>query len=186
MIEPGLALRDRELAPDHAAVLFDKEMQRRIAAQDNDELKRLLQTAAQDQRPTSGLKPAGLDRALKDALAAFHARSSEIDALAWKQLQEGEGEAVSDDDFNQQQARLLGQLDRWLDQANRGMLLIELGAPEFVIADTNWGESRSHTYFVIAPDPVSGEPQLWQKTEPPGSMAPAEREWVDKQWARVE
>ncbi len=50
------------------------------------------------------------------------------------------------------------------------LMVEELGCPEIVIADSNWGNSETHTFFVVAPDPVSGQPLLWQKTEPRGKM----------------
>ena len=62
----------------------------------------------------------------------------------------------------------------------------EMGAPEFVIADSNWGSSETHTYFVIAPDLVTGEPTLYQKTVPPGDLTPASDDWSRREWASIE
>ncbi|MFL4469066.1 hypothetical protein ACERZ8_03995 [Tateyamaria armeniaca] len=45
-------------------------------------------------------------------------------------------------------------------------LITDLGAPEVVIADTNWGDSTYHVYIVAAPDPMSGEVILWKKYDP--------------------
>ena len=45
------------------------------------------------------------------------------------------------------------------------------------------GDSEDHTFFVVAPDPVSGQPVLWQKTEPPGSMRILDPKWIDDKWA---
>jgi hypothetical protein len=39
--------------------------------------------------------------------------------------------------------------------------------------------------FVIAPDPTTGEPLMWQKKDPPGSLTPAGRQWVDDEWAHI-
>ncbi len=63
------------------------------------------------------------------------------------------------------------------------LMVQDLGCPEIVIADSNWGDSEDHTFFVVAPDPVSGQPVLWQKTEPPGSMRILDPKWIDDKWA---
>ena len=57
--------------------------------------------------------------------------------------------------------------------------------PEFVIADTNWGDDTGEERIVhiVAPDPMTGEPKLWEKREPGGSMEPADDDWINGNWA---
>lgn len=67
--------------------------------------------------------------------------------------------------------------------ALQGTLASGLSDPQVVLADTNWGGGEDHTFFVVAPDPISGKPMLWQRTDPPGSMqlAPS-KDWIDREW----
>lgn len=58
----------------------------------------------------------------------------------------------------------------------------EYSKPQIVLADTNWGDAESHTFFVVAPDPISGEPMLWEKEDPPGSMSKADGDWLQASW----
>ncbi len=62
-------------------------------------------------------------------------------------------------------------------------LLIKELYPEFVIADTNWGDGEERIVHVVAPDPMTGEPKLWEKREPGGTMEPADDDWINGNWA---
>jgi hypothetical protein len=64
----------------------------------------------------------------------------------------------------------------------RNVMVQKFAEPQVVIADTNWGDSEFHVYFVIAADPVSGEPFLWQKYEPSGQMVQLESKWLEAAW----
>lgn len=64
-------------------------------------------------------------------------------------------------------------------------MIADLGAPEVMIADTNWGDSTYHVFIVAAPDPMSGEVILWQKVDPPGSRSALDPKWIDDRWASM-
>ncbi len=65
-------------------------------------------------------------------------------------------------------------------------MMADLGVPSIVIADTNWGDAETHTFFVMAPDAATGELRLWKRTEPGGGMTPTDREWIDTLWDKTE
>ncbi|WP_299725844.1 hypothetical protein [uncultured Tateyamaria sp.] len=65
-------------------------------------------------------------------------------------------------------------------------LVQDFSEPQIVLADTNWGDPESHTFFVIAPDPISGEPMIWQKEDPPGSMRQLGGDWLQASWGLLE
>ena len=46
------------------------------------------------------------------------------------------------------------------------------GGSAFVIADTSWGDGSEKFVQVVAPDPVTGEARLWQKSTTTGKMTP--------------
>jgi hypothetical protein len=66
-------------------------------------------------------------------------------------------------------------------------LLKELNYPEFVLADTNWGDARGHTLLVVAPDPSSptGELRLWKKDAFTGKMTREDDKWVNNDWEHL-
>ncbi|MEP3331644.1 hypothetical protein [Sedimentitalea sp.] len=72
-----------------------------------------------------------------------------------------------------------------VENSMRNDLTAKYAEPQIVIADTNWGDSENHTFFVVAPDPRTGEPMLWQKTDPPGSMVLLDSKWIDDEWRMV-
>ena len=64
----------------------------------------------------------------------------------------------------------------------QGNLAKNFADPQIVLADTNWGDAEDHTFFVIAPDPISGEPMMWEKTDPPGTMEKLDGDWLQASW----
>ena len=61
----------------------------------------------------------------------------------------------------------------------------DLGSPQVMVADTNWGDELTHTFFVAMPDPTTGELRLWKKREPGGELTPEDRKWVDTLWDKT-
>ena len=113
-------------------------------------------------RPTSGKKPKEINDLILGAITAAKPHYPANNADNWetwlKGLTEGKAQTV---------------------------MLRDAGASEFVIADSNWGSSTDHTFFVIAPDPISGEMAMFEKTVPPGSLRPSDRDWTDAKWAAI-
>jgi hypothetical protein len=58
-------------------------------------------------------------------------------------------------------------------------LIDDLGLPEIVVADSNWGDPVEHVQFVIAPDPATGLPQFYTRKEPSGKLRLAEKDADD-------
>ena len=75
-------------------------------------------------------------------------------------------------------AHLTTQLEAGLDSLLAGEL-----HPAFVIADTNWGDGSEKFVQVVAPDPVTGEARLWQKSTTTGKMTPMDDDWVSDGWS---
>lgn len=185
LLQPGKTLKDTDLSADRAAFLFDRQLNAKIKGEKDTALKALLETGAKDNRPTGPMKPAGISAAVKKAIAAWSKRKAEIRTQEWEREQIIKGDPPGTDAIEKKKTEVEKSFDEWFDGEARGALARELGSPEFVIADTNWGDSRNHTFFVIAPDPVTGEPQMWKKEEPPGTLTPAKKDWVDARWAKV-
>jgi hypothetical protein len=59
--------------------------------------------------------------------------------------------------------------------------------PQYVIADSNWGSEADHTFFVMAPSPLTGKLQLYKRTDPPGTLEilglDQSADWLRREWA---
>ena len=80
--------------------------------------------------------------------------------------------------------------DKLLDILRTGTedeLMNDLQVPHIVVADSNWGDASSNEYFVIAADPVLGEPFLGLWTEPPGKLSkmPNEADFAACGWYQL-
>jgi hypothetical protein len=185
LIDKGTALKNTDLSAERSAFLFDQELNKAIEAEKDNALKTLLKNGVLAKRPTTALKPAQLATAVKEAMHSYHERIAENRANEWKQKEISAGRTVPDDKLLEKKTKTKEAFDESAENGAKSLLMRDLDAPEFVIADTNWGGPLNKTLFVIAPDPSTGEPRMWQKTIPPGSMAPAGRQWVDDEWAHI-
>jgi hypothetical protein len=61
-------------------------------------------------------------------------------------------------------------LDRDFDVQVADGMIDDLGLPEVVIADTNWGDPKVHEMFVVTIDPKTGVPQICKRLEPTGEL----------------
>ena len=165
LVQKGAALKNTDLTAERAAYLFDQQVANAAAAEPDDACKILILDGARASRPTAAMKPVGLAAAMEGALSAWY---------------DEKAKAATD------QAKKKEELKASTANALKAALILDLGAPEFVIADTNWGDERSHTFFVVAPDPTTGDPMLWEKETPPGLLTPAGRDWVDCEWASIQ
>jgi len=186
LVDKGQAMKNADLTADRAAWLFDQAIQNEAAAEKDPALKELIETEAAKRRPKAAMKPAALTTAIEQTLDAYHAKTAESQANTWKSTEQAAGHAIDPAALTKKQADIKKALNERTQVGAKNALMKDMGAPEFVIADSNWGDARDHTFFVIAPDPTTGEPLLWEKTEPPGTLRPAGREWVDKEWASIQ
>lgn len=151
-----------EIAEAFIAAFESKDVSSVINANQKTAIVTELNKALVAKRPTSGKKPKEINDLILGAITAAKPHYPANNADNWetwlKGLTEGKAQTV---------------------------MLRDAGASEFVIADSNWGSSTDHTFFVIAPDPISGEMAMFEKTVPPGSLRPSDRDWTDAKWAAI-
>lgn len=164
LTDAGAALAATAIPVKQAQQLFDRQIAWLEKQVTRTSARNALKAGVQAHRPTAPVTP----KALEDAITA--ATDSCLNLAT-------AGRADPDAQKDEYKGTMTAQ--------NRNELMLELGVPQFVIADTNWGSQDDHTYFVVAPDPVSGEPTMWIKTVPPGTLSPAGRDWVDAKWHMV-
>ncbi|MEP4196229.1 MAG: hypothetical protein ABJL99_11420 [Aliishimia sp.] len=185
LLTPGAAIADADLPLDRVLYMFEEDLQG-FTRRDKDDKKKAIIAKVRAKAPTSALKPAAYKALVTQEFAKARA---EVDADLWKAKQKADTGA---DPTPQQAAQYLDEQTekhkKKSEQIAATRLVNDLDVPEFTIADTNWGSGGRHDFFVIAPDPATGKPQLYLKSDPPGTLIPQpkDNEWVAKSWARVE
>ncbi len=185
LIDVGTALKDTAIPLDSAQEMFDSQLAALIKAEKDGEVKALLETGARDERPALPLKPAELAEAVKRATAAANQKRADKEAETWEQKETEKGTPPTSE---QKTERIEQSKKRAADGIDSGLLnkmMKRLKVPEFKLADTNWGSTLDHSFFVIAPDPRTGEPALWSRSDPPGKLSKMDRKWVDAEWAQI-
>lgn len=185
LIDKGQEIKDRDIPQDEAVRLFERQIQILIDGNDVAEAERALKDGLAAHRPAEPgpHKPAAIDRAVKDATAQFVTKRAKAKADAWKARQDT---PPSDDAYDKQLAKQTRWAQTRVDKAQTTEMLETLGAPQFVIADTNWGDGQTRTFFVVAPDPATGEPRMFKRQEPPVTLQPVEDKWVNAEWATIQ
>ncbi|MFC6639881.1 hypothetical protein [Sulfitobacter sediminilitoris] len=183
MIEPGEKIRDTKISEERVVKMFTDLIQPQIDKETDEDIKRLLVAGFNAQKPTGGMTPAELDKAVRAALGPANDKRAEKEADEWKAKQ---SDPVSDDDLDKKKTELAEEKNDKSSNRLASHLVEFCAPPEFMIADSNWGSGADHTYFVIAPDPATGKPLLWTKTIPPGKLQKAGRDWVDHEWAMID
>ncbi|MGQ0566405.1 MAG: hypothetical protein ACT4OK_15230 [Gemmobacter sp.] len=186
LLKPGRALRDTKIPADKALEMFMKEMQPKVDNAKTEDLKTAYGDGITAHKPTAEMTPAELETAIKKATKTANAARGKADADAWKKGKTDKGETVTDEDYTKKLAEETAAWEKAVTGPLLSRMMADLGAPEFVLADTNWGSGADHTFFVVAPDPTTGEPALWQKTVPPGTLTKATRDWIDAEWAKID
>ena len=186
LLKPGRDLRDTKIPVAKAADMFMKELQKWVDGAGTPALKKAYEDGIKAHKPTADVTPAELTAALKAASKDANKIQGDKDAEAWKTGKTDKGEVVSDEDLTKRKASEAAAYEKTLTDKLTQRMMTDLGAPEFVIADTNWGSGADHTFFVVAPDPNTGDPVFWQKTVPPGTLTRATRDWIDAEWAKID
>lgn len=183
MIDKGAAAASAAMPLERVTYLFDREMEA-LAKRSDGAAKTEIETVWASNRPTAAMTPAQFEAHVKAATAAWEDRTAEIEADAWRARQVKAGETVSDAAYDAEKAKRKDSAasSRAQDSANR--LRDDLGLPEIVLADTNWGDPAERNYFALAPDPLTGLPKMYLKSDPPGTLEdlPDADEWLASSW----
>lgn len=214
VIDPGKTISDTSLSAERAAHLYDKKIEKMLANEADEAIRDELTKAAKTERPTTDLKPAEILAAVARASKEFdkkrarraadewkaEQKTPQEKADEWKLQQETDGATVTTvdlenkvrdeqlaavDEFRKKLAKMVETFEKSTNDAMLSELANDLGSPQIMVADTNWGDERTHTFFIAMPDPTTGELRLWKKEEPGGELTPEGREWVDTRWDKM-
>lgn len=182
MIDPGKKMATDKLPADRAAYLYGKRIDA-VLPWAADDAERDLIKAAHATPPSVDMTPAELEAYISTKLDPWKTASVNRKANEWTANQTP---LPAPSEVTKKKADLLAAENASQKNRMAGMMAAELGAPEFVIADSNWGSERDKTLFVIAPDPLTGEPRMWQKSAVNGGLYPMDNKWLDTNWVKDE
>lgn len=184
LVLPGRAIAGADLTKERAIYLYDAHMAA-FLTNASDTLLPALKIKVAANRPTGPMKPKALQAAMDAAVKDFlDAQAIEI-AEEWKAEQIKQGKTPSDTDYDKKRDEASKDIKDEADAMSVTKMMQNLGVPIVRIADTNWGDSEEHTFFVVAPDPRSGELRLWQQTDPGGQMKPMNDDWLYTKWDKT-
>ena len=185
LLEPGRKMAETTLSTGKTAVLFDRQVEDMSTWSLYEDGEDML-AEIRKKRPTEGMTPKELKEHIDEVSKDLKAYIAKCRADKWKKDKEADGETVSDEDLEKRIAKVKGWADGWSDSAFTNTMVDALDPPEFVVADTNWGDKGSHTFFVVIPDPVTGEPRMFKKDEPSGELRDLDEDWTDTNWQVTE
>ncbi|MGV8989010.1 MAG: hypothetical protein ACOH2H_22425 [Cypionkella sp.] len=181
----GAELKDREIPVEQAIYMFEREMDD-WAKSASGATKKAIDDAIRSLRPTTPLKPAALDALIKQATAEYVNLKIDADVESWKAgLKKDSKPDPTDEEIEKKKTARRETRERWVAEGSRNRLCKDLAVPEIVLADTNWGGGVDKTLFVVAPDPITGDPMMFKRRDPPGTLTPVDKDWLEKEWARV-
>ncbi len=185
VLDKGTALKNTDIPVEKAALMVEKQL-RALAKNAGVDAKKALEDAILVHRPTTAMKPAALKALMKTACTDYVNAFAKAEADAWKKAEkEKTGVEPGSDAYNAKEAEWKKYAEKEVEGASSTVLVSELDAPQFVIADSNWGGPRSRTLFVLCPDPETGKPRMFEQTDPGGDLKPMGEDWLKTNWLRV-
>lgn len=180
LVDPGLKIATGKLPKDRAAYLYGKRIDAVVPwAADDAEVD--LIKAAFATPPDTDMTPAELEAYISTKLEPWKTATVNRKSNEWTAKQ---NPLPAPGEIRQKKADLLAAENERQKKAVTTMMAAEMGVPTFVIADSNWGSEADKAMFVIAPDPLTGEPRMWVKWVVRGTMSPMEDKWLNTNWVK--
>jgi hypothetical protein len=170
LVEPSTAIATTPLPPEKAAYLQNKAMDSFVG----EHLKNDPETLdfVKRQQPVGNLTPGQLKEHI---LGEVIAKKIERDLPRLRERNRG----MSDDVLRR---HITKDVRDALGEKADAFLLKELDYPKFVIADTNWGGPKDHTFMVVACDPATGDPAMWKQEGFSGELKLAGADYPGNKW----
>jgi muramidase (phage lysozyme) len=184
LLDPGAAIAKADMPVSKVQNLYQAEIRKLSSWAWKHPAEQALLTQALARTPTSAMTPGELAKLIDTETTAFRQAVATRRADDWKAAEIDAGRTVSNADYASKKTEFEDEKARDISQGTAERLANAFPLPEVLIADTNWGGADSHTFFVIAPDPRSGELQLWKKDEVTGALSAAD-EYREASWTRM-
>jgi hypothetical protein len=183
LVQPGREIAARELPADQAAKIFETQITALANGWGKGE--RDVLVAALDRRPTAPMTMKDLDALIARETAAFRDANAAARTETWKKTQAAAGKPPAQAEVDTYLADMKKKVDDWLTEERGEALANAVPLPQVVIADTNWGDATKQLYFVIAPDPRTGELAMFEKDIFTGKLTPKGPNWTNAQFDTV-
>lgn len=183
LVGPADTLSKADIPLDQLTYMFEREVAE-LARTAKDADKSEVDTILRTKTPTDAMTPPAFKQYMKATTGAYFAAKSDRDSATWAASQSC---APTPEKLAKNKSDRKERLEKGLSNSMTDNLVKDLGAPEFVIADTNWGSAKSSSFFVIIGDPTTGEPALFIKDEPPGTLRAISdaAKWVSTEWQDI-
>ncbi len=188
MLKPGREMAAKEMDVRTVTMLFDRqitafgELHMPKGLLEDDKKGVELIAEARKKRPNKGMKPKEIKALIDELAKPINAYTSNANVESWKASETANGKAPDAKAFARQLEAYEKFAESKKEQEFDNNIINTLDPPEFVIADTNWGDGDGHSFFVIIPDPVTGDPKMFKRDEPSGKLSAMSKKWTDTSW----
>ncbi|MFL4471849.1 hypothetical protein ACERZ8_18920 [Tateyamaria armeniaca] len=186
VVDKAVTVRDTAMPLERVNYMFDNEMKRAVS-RTSGRVKAALEKAWRDEVPTRAMTPPEFAAHLEQAMDPATDLAAQIKADQRQAKKTKKGQPMTQADVDAYKAESIAiQKERRKEELTVRMVA-DLGLPEIVMADTNWGSPEDHHMFVIVPDPISGTPKLCIRNDPEGELA-QQRDadgWLADGWRNV-
>ncbi|MEM1429634.1 MAG: hypothetical protein AAGG09_09265 [Pseudomonadota bacterium] len=184
LIAKGKETAAKVLPLDQVTYMFDREMAA-LLKEATGTGKAALEAARTAHRPTAGMTPGDFAAHMKTAMDAWADALAKEKADAEQARRTGKGKAMTQAEYDEyKKTQKEKRFERSVEEPITDRMIDDLGLPEVVLGDTNWGDPASHEHFVLSVDPKTGLPQLYKRLDPPGTLRKLKNaaDWMASAW----
>lgn len=183
MLVPGRQAAATQMPVERVVYLFDREMEALVSGAEGD-ARDTLKLAWAANTPTTPMTPRQFAAHLAAATDQWADDEAQAGADRWNAREIAAGKPPDAAALAAEKTKRKTGLENWRDGALTDRLIADFKLPHIVLADTNWGSPEGHVFFALAPDPLSGEPRLFRKIDPPGKLTPMDNDenWLAAKW----
>lgn len=185
LLEPGREIAATPLAEERGARVF-QEFMASVRQFDNRAVHKALIDRAEATGLGSGEKtPAQIASTIMTLFDPYLDALAAEEANYWQRAQIADGKTCTNSDRDGEEAKIRQRRGDLFRKWASNKLVMATPVPTFTIADTNWGDGEQTKNFVVAPDPITGEPRLWEQILPDGTLTLTGDDWEDAQWMEI-
>lgn len=182
LTDPGTALASTDLTLSASRDAFERILKGLVSAFTSPAVGVISKVMRKP--PNKAMNPKDLAKHIQKELKPFVKAHVKFLTKEWKKAQRKAGKPSSGAALTEKIKKFTEDTQKAVRDGISGDFANTLPVPQAVIADTNWGSTDGQTYFVMAPDPSTGDLRLWKKVEPGGKLRPADS-YQNANWSTI-